>query len=81
MVKYVAVVQDMYKTVVNYALRVMWVKKQGSEVAVVMNRLTDEIQQNSPLTVKFANVIVDYSESREQIEPQDVKCCSGLKKN
>ncbi|KAK3538685.1 hypothetical protein QTP86_012735 [Hemibagrus guttatus] len=55
--KYVRVVQDMYersRTVVR--------------CAVVMDRLLEEVRQESPWTMMFADDIVICSESREQVE-------------
>ncbi|KAK3544091.1 hypothetical protein QTP86_001479 [Hemibagrus guttatus] len=55
--KYVRVVQDMYersRTVVR--------------CAVVMDQLSEEVRQESPWTMMFADDIVIYSESREQVE-------------
>ncbi|KAK3548137.1 hypothetical protein QTP70_004872 [Hemibagrus guttatus] len=55
--KYVRVVQDMYersRTVVR--------------CAVVMDQLSEEVRQESPWTVMFADDIVICSESREQVE-------------
>ncbi|KAK3537241.1 hypothetical protein QTP70_003986 [Hemibagrus guttatus] len=55
--KYVRVVQDMYersRTVVR--------------CAVVMDQLSEEVRQESPCTVMFADDIVICSESREQVE-------------
>ncbi|MBN3291466.1 POLR protein, partial [Polypterus senegalus] len=80
--KYVRVVQDMYEgsvTVVRSAVGATDVFKveeglhQRSALspflfAMVMDRLTDEIRQESPWTVKFADDIVICSHSREQVE-------------
>ncbi|KAK3517914.1 hypothetical protein QTP70_027301 [Hemibagrus guttatus] len=55
--KYVRVVQDMYersRTVVR--------------CAVVMDQLSEEVRQESPWTMMFADDIVICSESREQVE-------------
>ncbi|KAK3539714.1 hypothetical protein QTP70_012045 [Hemibagrus guttatus] len=55
--KYVRVVQDMYersRTVVR--------------CAVVMDQLSEEVRQESPWTMMFADGIVICSESREQVE-------------
>ncbi|KAK3510455.1 hypothetical protein QTP70_007615 [Hemibagrus guttatus] len=55
--KYVRVVQDMYersRTVVR--------------CAVVMDQLSEEVKQESPWTMMFADDIVICSESREQVE-------------
>ncbi|KAK3553898.1 hypothetical protein QTP70_012888 [Hemibagrus guttatus] len=55
--KYVRVVQDMYersRTVVR--------------CAVVMDQLSEEVRQESPWTMMFADNIVICSESREQVE-------------
>ncbi|KAK3549087.1 hypothetical protein QTP70_031342 [Hemibagrus guttatus] len=55
--KYVRVVQDMYersRTVVR--------------CAVVMDQLSEEVRQESPWTMMFADDIVIWSESREQVE-------------
>ncbi|KAK3519926.1 hypothetical protein QTP70_007777 [Hemibagrus guttatus] len=55
--KYVRVVQDMYersRTVVS--------------CAVVMDQLSEEVRQESPWTMMFADDIVICSESREQVE-------------
>ena len=37
-------------------------------VALVMDRLTDDVRQESPWTMMFADDIVIFSESREQRE-------------
>ncbi|KAM7373883.1 hypothetical protein PAMP_006573 [Pampus punctatissimus] len=79
---YVRVVQDMYedcKTVVRCAVGVTEELKvevglhQGSTLSpflftMVMDRLTDEVRQESPWTMMFADDIVICSESREQVE-------------
>ena len=78
----VIVVQDIYescKTVVRCAVGVTEEFKvevglhQGSALspflfAMVMDRLTDEVRQESPWTMMFADDIVICSESREQVE-------------
>ena len=80
--KYVRAVQDMYEdcqTVVRCAVGVTEEFKvevglhQGSALspflfAMVMDRLTDEVRQESPWTMMFADDIVICSESREEVE-------------
>ena len=80
--KYVRVVQDMYEdsvTAVKCAVGMTdWFKvkvglHQGSALspflfAVVMDRLTDEVRQESPWTMMFADDIVICGESRGQVE-------------
>ncbi|TRY54571.1 hypothetical protein DNTS_001573 [Danionella cerebrum] len=80
--KYVRIVQDMYersKTAVRCAVgqtkefKVGGGLHQGSALspflfAMVMDRLTDEVRQESPWTMMFADDIVICSESREQVE-------------
>ncbi|KAI5095823.1 hypothetical protein C0J45_14253 [Silurus meridionalis] len=80
--KYVRVVQDMYEdsvTAVKCAVGTTdWFKvkvglHQGSAqspflFAVVMDRLTDEVRQESPRTMMFADDIVICGESSEQVE-------------
>ncbi|RXN38888.1 Retrovirus-related Pol poly LINE-1 [Labeo rohita] len=80
--KYVRVVQDMYescKTVVRCAVGVTEEFNvevglhQGSALspflfALVMDRMTDEVRQESPWTMMFADDIVLCSESRKQVE-------------
>ncbi|KAK3519719.1 hypothetical protein QTP70_002672 [Hemibagrus guttatus] len=80
--KYVRVVQDMYersRTVVRCALgqteefNVEVGLHQGSALspflfAIVMDQLSEEIRQESPWTMMFADDIVICSESREQVE-------------
>jgi len=80
--KYIRVVQDMYEnseTVVRCAVglsdsfRVRVGLHQGSALspflfAIVMDRLTDEIRQESPWTMMFADDIVLCSGSRQQVE-------------
>uniref|UniRef100_A0A8C4T634 ribonuclease H n=1 Tax=Erpetoichthys calabaricus TaxID=27687 RepID=A0A8C4T634_ERPCA len=80
--EYVRVVQDIYKgsaTVVRSAVGVTDAFKlevglhQGSALnpflfAMAMDRLTDEIRQESPCTMMFADDIVICSDSREQVE-------------
>ncbi|KAK3530562.1 hypothetical protein QTP86_027920 [Hemibagrus guttatus] len=80
--KYVRVVQDMYersRTVVRCAVgqteefKVEVGLHQGSALspflfAIVMDQLSDEVRQESPWTMMFADDIVICSESREQVE-------------
>ncbi|KAI5614481.1 growth/differentiation factor 11 isoform X1 [Silurus asotus] len=79
--KYVRVVQDMYKDSVTEMKCAVgttdWFKvkvglHQGSALspflfAVVMDRLTDEVRQESPWTMMFADDII-CGESKEQVE-------------
>ncbi|KAK3530027.1 hypothetical protein QTP86_009918 [Hemibagrus guttatus] len=80
--KYVRVVQDMYersRTVVRCAVgqteefKVEVGLHQGSALspflfAIVMDQLSEEVRQESPWTMMFADGIVICSESREQVE-------------
>ncbi|KAK3568759.1 hypothetical protein QTP86_016289 [Hemibagrus guttatus] len=80
--KYVRVVQDMYersRTVVRCAVgqtvefKVEVGLHQGSALspflfAIVMDQLAEEVRQESPWTMMFADDIVICSESREQVE-------------
>ncbi|KAK3558732.1 hypothetical protein QTP86_028036 [Hemibagrus guttatus] len=80
--KYVRVVQDMYersRTVVRCAVGQREEFKlevglhQGSALspflfAIVMDQLSEEVRQESPWTMMFADDIVICSESREQVE-------------
>ncbi|KAK3568884.1 hypothetical protein QTP86_019110, partial [Hemibagrus guttatus] len=80
--KYVRVVQDMYersRTVVRCAVgqteefNVEVGLHQGSALspflfAIVMDQLSEEVRQESPWTIMFADDIVICSESREQVE-------------
>ncbi|KAK3513312.1 hypothetical protein QTP70_009998 [Hemibagrus guttatus] len=80
--KYVRVVQDMYersRTVVRCAVgqteefNVEVGLHQGSALspflfALVMDQLSEEVRQESPWTMMFADDIVICSESREQVE-------------
>ncbi|KAK3522831.1 hypothetical protein QTP86_004670 [Hemibagrus guttatus] len=80
--KYVRVVQDMYersRTVVRCAVgqteefNVEVGLHQGSALspflfAIVMDQLSEEVSQESPWTMMFADDIVICSESREQVE-------------
>ncbi|KAK3545436.1 hypothetical protein QTP70_007637, partial [Hemibagrus guttatus] len=80
--KYVRVVQDMYersRTVVRCAVgqteefNVEVGLHQGSALspflfAIVMDQLSQEVRQESPWTMMFADDIVICSESREQVE-------------
>ncbi|KAK3524132.1 hypothetical protein QTP70_018031, partial [Hemibagrus guttatus] len=80
--KYVRVVQDMYersRTVVRCAVgqteefKVEVGLHQGSALspflfAMVMDQLSEEVRQESPWTMMFADDIVICSESREQME-------------
>ncbi|KAK3563951.1 hypothetical protein QTP86_006275 [Hemibagrus guttatus] len=80
--KYVRVVQDMYersRTVVKCAVgqteefKVEVGLHQGSALspflfAIVMHQLSEEVRQESPWTMMFADDIVICSESREQVE-------------
>ncbi|KAK3552129.1 hypothetical protein QTP86_001507 [Hemibagrus guttatus] len=88
--KYVRVVQDMYersRTVVRCAVgqteefNVKVGLHQGSALrpflfAKVMDQLSEEVRQESPWTMMFADDIVICSESREQVE-----VCAGEKRN
>ncbi|KAK3574555.1 hypothetical protein QTP86_010175 [Hemibagrus guttatus] len=80
--KYVRVVQDMYersRTVVRCAVgqteefKVEVGLHQGSALSpflfvIVMDQLSEEVRQESPWTLMFADDIVICSESREQVE-------------
>ncbi|KAK3550594.1 hypothetical protein QTP70_000683 [Hemibagrus guttatus] len=80
--KYVRVVQDMYersRTVVRCVVgqteefKVEVGLHQGSALspflfAIVMDQLSEEVRQESPWTMMFADDIVICSESREQVE-------------
>ncbi|KAK3534572.1 hypothetical protein QTP86_016661 [Hemibagrus guttatus] len=80
--KYVRVVQDMYersRTVVRFAVgqteefKVEVGLHQGSALspflfAIVMDQLSEEVRQESPWTMMFADDIVICSESRDQVE-------------
>ncbi|KAK3547778.1 hypothetical protein QTP86_029926 [Hemibagrus guttatus] len=80
--KYVRVVQDMYersRTVVRCSVgqteefKVEVGLHQGSALslflfAIVMDQLSEEVRQESPWTMMFADDIVICSESREQVE-------------
>ena len=80
--KYIRVVQDMYEnseTAVRSSVglsdsfRVKVGLHQGSALspflfAIIMDRLTDEIRQESPWTMMFADDIVLCSNSRQQVE-------------
>ncbi|KAK3516006.1 hypothetical protein QTP70_000892, partial [Hemibagrus guttatus] len=80
--KYVRVVQDMYemsRTVVRFAVgqtedfKVEVGLHQGSALspflfAIVMDQLSEEVRQESPWTMIFADDIVIFSEIREQVE-------------
>ncbi|KAK3506448.1 hypothetical protein QTP70_000579, partial [Hemibagrus guttatus] len=80
--KYVRVVQDMYersRTVVRCAVgqteefKVEVGLHQGSALspflfAIVMDQLSEEVRQESSWTMMFADDIVIFSESREQVE-------------
>ncbi|KAK3549760.1 hypothetical protein QTP86_007759 [Hemibagrus guttatus] len=80
--KYVRVVQDMYersRTVVRCAVgqteefKVEVGLHQGSALspflfAIVMDQLSEEVRQESPWTMMFADDILICSESREQVE-------------
>ncbi|KAK3559294.1 hypothetical protein QTP86_010737 [Hemibagrus guttatus] len=80
--KYVRVVQDIYersRTVVRRAVgqteefKVEVGLHQGSALspflfAIVMDQLSEEVRQESPWTMMFADDIVICSESREQVE-------------
>ncbi|KAK3542798.1 hypothetical protein QTP70_002998 [Hemibagrus guttatus] len=80
--KYVRVVQDMYersRTVVRCAVgqteefNVEVGLHQGLALspflfAIVMDQLSEEVRQESPWTMMFADDIVIWSESREQVE-------------
>ncbi|KAK3547882.1 hypothetical protein QTP70_000339 [Hemibagrus guttatus] len=97
--KYVRVVQDMYersRTVVRCAVgqteefNVEVGLHQGSALspflfAIVMDQLSEEVRQESPWTMMFADDIVICSESREQGagggKPGEVEVCAGEKRN
>ncbi|KAK3572611.1 hypothetical protein QTP86_000858 [Hemibagrus guttatus] len=96
--KYVRVVQDMYersRTVVRCAVgqteefNVEVGLHQGSEplspflFAIVMDQLSEEVRQESPWTMMFADDIVICSESRGAGggKPGEVEVCTGEKRN
>ncbi|KAK3529345.1 hypothetical protein QTP70_029129, partial [Hemibagrus guttatus] len=97
--KYVRVVQDMYersRTVVRCAVgqteefKVEVGLHQGSALspflfAIVMYQLSEDVRQDSPWTMMFADDIVICSESREQGagggKPGEVEVCAGEKRN
>ena len=80
--KYVQLVQDMYEgseTVVRYAVgttksfKVKVGLHKGSALspflfAVIMDRLTDEVRREPPLTMLFADDIVICEETRKEVE-------------
>ncbi|KAI5628101.1 hypothetical protein C0J50_8339 [Silurus asotus] len=68
--KYVRVVQDMYEDSVTAVKCGLHQRSALSPFlfAVVMDRLTDEVRQESPWTMMFADDIVICCESREQVE-------------
>ncbi|KAK3548147.1 hypothetical protein QTP70_004845 [Hemibagrus guttatus] len=80
--KYVGVVQDMYERSRAVVRRVVGQTEEFKmEVglhqelalksflfAMVMDQLSEEVRQESPWTMMFADYIVIYSESREQVE-------------
>ncbi|KAK3569876.1 hypothetical protein QTP86_006746 [Hemibagrus guttatus] len=80
--KYVGVVQDMYERSRTVVRRVVGQTEEFKmEVglhqelalksflfAMVMDQLSEEVRQESPWTMMFADYIVIYSESREQVE-------------
>ena len=92
--KYVRIVQDMYDgstTAVRYAVGVtegFEVKvglHQGSALspclfAMVMDRMTDDIREEAPWTMMFADDIVICSESKEQVE-EKLEICFGEKRD
>ncbi|KAK3531168.1 hypothetical protein QTP70_013272 [Hemibagrus guttatus] len=92
--KYVRVVQDMYersRTVVRCAVgqteefKVEVGLHQGSALspflfAIVMDQLSEEVRQESPWTMMFADDIVICSESREQVEENLERWRFGLKR-
>ncbi|KAK3510634.1 hypothetical protein QTP70_011892 [Hemibagrus guttatus] len=50
--------------------------------AIVMDQLSEEVRQESPWTMMFADDIVICSESREQVEENlEVEVCAGEKRN
>ncbi|KAK3513085.1 hypothetical protein QTP70_000977 [Hemibagrus guttatus] len=92
--KYVRVVQDMYersRTVVRCAVgqteefKVEVGLHQGSALspflfAIVMDQLSEEVRQESPWTMMFADDIVICSESREQVEENQERCRFALER-
>ncbi|KAK3548376.1 hypothetical protein QTP70_011696, partial [Hemibagrus guttatus] len=88
--KYVRVVQDMYersRTVVRCAVgqteefKVEVGLYQGSALspflfAIMMDQMSEEVRQESPWTMMFADEIVICRENREQVE-----VCAGEKRN
>ena len=84
---YVRLLQDMYeesKTVVRCAIgttKTFKVKvglRQGSALspflfALIMDRLTDEVRREPPRTMLFADDIVIFEETREEME-QRLEC-------
>ena len=96
--KYVRIVQDMYDdsiTAVRCAIGVtegFEVKArlhQGSALspclfALVMDRMTDDIREEAPLTMMFADDIVICGESKKQTgrrEAGELDICFGEKRN
>ncbi|KAK3532456.1 hypothetical protein QTP86_018454, partial [Hemibagrus guttatus] len=92
--KYVRVVQDMYersRTVVRCAVgqteefNVEVGLHQGSALspflfAIVMDQLSEEVRQESPWTMMFADDIVICSESREQVKENPERWRFALKR-
>ena len=90
--KYARIVQDMYDdsiTAVTYAVGVtegFEVKvglHQGSALnpclfAMVMDRMTDDIREEAPWTMMFADDIVVCSESKEGVEEKLESCRYAL---
>ncbi len=82
--KYVKVVKDMYKNSVTAVRCAAGMTEgfgvevglhQGSALspflfAVVMDRLTDEVRQESPRTMMFADDVVICCENREEVETE-----------
>ena len=80
--KYLRIVQDMYDDIKTAARCAVGVKEgfavkvglhQGSALspcllAMVMDRLTDEIREEAPWTMMFADDVVICSESKAQVE-------------
>ncbi|KAK3526332.1 hypothetical protein QTP70_024279 [Hemibagrus guttatus] len=92
--EYVRVVQDMYersRTVVRCAVgqteefNVEVGLHQGSALspflfAIVMDQLSEEVRQESPWTMMFADDIVICSESRQQVEENLERCRFALER-
>ena len=50
-------------------------------LAVIMDRIADEVRREPPWTMLFADDIVIYEETREEVEIRILEVCVGKKRD